>query len=42
MSETQTSYRKGKGTIEAIYIVKTAMEKEIKKEKREIFLFLEI
>jgi len=39
MEETQTGYRKGKGTLEAIYIVKTAMEEETKKEKGEIFLF---
>jgi len=39
MGETQTGYRKGKGTLEAIYIVKTAMEEETKKEKGEIYLF---
>lgn len=39
MGETQTRYRKEKGTLEAIYIVKTAMEEETKKEKGEIFLF---
>jgi len=39
MGETQTGYRKGKETLEAIYIVKTAMEEEVKKEKGEIYLF---
>ncbi|XP_025265271.1 uncharacterized protein LOC112638231 [Camponotus floridanus] len=39
MGETQTGYRIGKGTLEAIYIVKTAMEEETKKEKGEIYLF---
>ncbi|XP_025836680.1 uncharacterized protein LOC112906565 [Agrilus planipennis] len=39
LGETQMGYRKNKGTIDAIYIVKTAIEEEIKKEKGEIFLF---
>jgi len=39
MSKTQTGYKKGKGTIEAIYIVKTAMEEKTKKEKSEIYLY---
>ncbi|XP_025829084.1 uncharacterized protein LOC112904077 [Agrilus planipennis] len=33
LGETQMGYRKNKGTIDAIYIVKTAIEEEIKKEK---------
>lgn len=33
LKDTQMGYRKGKGTIEAIYIVKSAVEEEIKKEK---------
>lgn len=39
MYDTQLGYRKGKETNDAIYIVKTDIEKEIKKEKGEIFLF---
>lgn len=39
MSDVQMGYRKGRGTTDAIYIVKTAIEEEIKKEKGEIFLF---
>ena len=39
MSDTQLGYRKGRGTIDAIYIVKTTIEEEIKKDKGEIYVF---
>lgn len=38
LEDTQTGYRKETGTIDAIYMVKTAVEEEIKKEKGEVYI----
>lgn len=39
LEDTQTGYRKGIGTIDAIYMVKTAIEEETKKNGGEVHIF---
>lgn len=36
MSDTIIGYRKGRGTIDAVYIVKTAIEEETRKKRRSL------
>lgn len=39
LEDTQTDYRKRIGTIDAVYMVKTAIEEEIKKNGGEVYIF---
>lgn len=39
LPDTQMGFRKGRGTIDAIYVLKHVAEKELRREGRELFAY---